>query len=81
MISPAQCRAARELVGWTQEHLAENAGVSLSALRNFEQGKTRPVAQNMNAIVRALSGAGLEFIEEDEKGEGVRFSKPPRERV
>ena len=42
MITPAQCRAARGLLKWTQEELAVRSGVGAPAIINFEGGKTSP---------------------------------------
>ena len=50
--------------------------VSISAIRNFEQGKTTLQTQNMRAVVRAFEEAGVELLPEDEKGEGARFKEP-----
>jgi DNA-binding Xre family transcriptional regulator len=42
MLSSEQCRAARALLDWTQEELAERAGVSRSTVRGFENGQHEP---------------------------------------
>lgn len=73
MITPAQCRAARGLVDWSQERLATEAGVGLSTVRNFEKGRSVPVAQNMAAIVRTLEAVSVEFIPKNGGGPGVRL--------
>jgi hypothetical protein len=52
-----------------------SARVGLSTIRNFESGKTLPVTNNLDAIQRALEAAGVEFIEENGGGPGVRFRK------
>ncbi|MCD1263817.1 transcriptional regulator [Shinella sumterensis] len=70
---PAQCRAARALLEWTQPHLANEAGVSPSTLRDFESGKRKPIANNVNAIRAALEGAGIIFIDQNGNGPGVRL--------
>jgi hypothetical protein len=61
MISASQCRAARALLDWTQDQLAENAQV---AMRN-----------NLVSIASALEAAGIAFIPENGEGVGVRFRK------
>ena len=59
---PAQIRAARALLEWTQPQLAEAAGVSPSTLRDFESGKRIPIANNLSAIRTALETAGIAFL-------------------
>lgn len=68
-----QCRAARNLIGWSQQRLAEESGVSLTAIRNFEGGHTTPIRANMAALRTALEAAGVEFIDRNGGGPGVRF--------
>ena len=38
-LTPAQCRAARALLDWTQDELAERAEVSRGTIRGFESGQ------------------------------------------
>ena len=59
-----QCRAARALLDWTQDQLAEAAGVGVSTVKLFEAGKRQPMRQNLEAMRRALEGAGVQFIGE-----------------
>lgn len=73
ILTPAQCRAARGLVDWSQAQLATASNVGLSTVRNFEAGRSVPVANNLSAIVRALEAAGIEFIPENGGGAGVRW--------
>lgn len=61
MLSPEQCRAARGWLNWTQEDLAEKANVSLSTVRDFEKGKRVPIANNLDAIQRALEDSGIKL--------------------
>jgi transcriptional regulator with XRE-family HTH domain len=75
-MTPALCRAARSLVDWTQERLAEAANVGQSTVRNFEAGRSVPVPNNLAAIHAALEAAGVEFIPENGGGAGVRMKKP-----
>lgn len=61
-MSPEQCRAARAWLGWSQQELSKTAKVGLSTVKDFENGKRAPIANNLGAIQRALEGAGVEFV-------------------
>ena len=61
-ISPAQSRAARGWLGWSQRELAKRAGVSLSTVQDFERGQRTPISNNMAAIRRALETAGVRLV-------------------
>ena len=61
MVSPEQCRAARGWLGWSQRDLAKKANIGLSTLKDFENGHRTPIANNLEAIQRALKGAGIEL--------------------
>ncbi|MFG1206293.1 helix-turn-helix domain-containing protein [Xanthobacter flavus] len=74
-MTPAQCRAARGLVDWSQADLASAANVGLSTLRNFEAGRSVPMANNLTAIRAALEAAGVIFVAENGEGPGVRLKK------
>jgi transcriptional regulator with XRE-family HTH domain len=69
-----QSRAARGLLGWTQQSLADAANVSLATIQFFETNKREPIQNNLTAIRRALEDAGVEFIPaRSGKGVGVRL--------
>jgi transcriptional regulator with XRE-family HTH domain len=76
MISSAQCRAARGLVDWSQLELAEQAGVGVVTIRQLEAGTHEPRRATMEVVRRALEAAGVEFIDENGGGAGVRLNKP-----
>lgn len=76
MVSPRQIRAARALLGWSQQELADKAIVSLNALTRLENGKVDSRISTLQAIEAALIKAGVEFLSAGQKGEGVRLLDP-----
>jgi DNA-binding transcriptional regulator YiaG len=75
-MTPAQCRAARGLLEITQSQLAKAAHLGLSTVVDFEKER-RLVSQGaVEAIRAALERAGIEFIDENGGGEGLRRRKP-----
>jgi hypothetical protein len=77
-ISSAQMRAARAMLRWSALDLARLSKVGVATIRRVEviDGEIPVTAANEAAIRQALEAAGIEFIEEDGTGEGVRFRKP-----
>ncbi|WP_454813803.1 helix-turn-helix domain-containing protein [Labrys neptuniae] len=76
MITPAQIRAARALVGWKQTELAQASGVSEISIKNIERGVTDAKASTLAAIQDAFRAAGVVFLEPGDMrqgGAGVRF--------
>ena len=73
MITPRQIRAARALLGWSQQKLADKAIVSLNAVTRLERGEVDARMSTLTALEKALTKAGVEFIPADLKGEGVRL--------
>jgi transcriptional regulator with XRE-family HTH domain len=78
MLTPAQCRAARSLINWNQQQLADAAKVGVATVRLFEAGKGEPRWSTLTVIGQALEAAGVEFIDENGGGAGVRFRKKSR---
>ena len=77
MITARQIRAARALLGWSQQQLADKAIVSLNAITRLERGDVDPRLSTITAVQKALTKAGIEFIASDQyKGEGVRLASP-----
>jgi len=70
-----QLRAARALLGWSQTELASRAGLSLPTVKRVEGGFGPNVSEEARSkLQRALEAAGLEFLEENGAGMGVRFA-------
>jgi transcriptional regulator with XRE-family HTH domain len=70
MITPSQCRAARGLLNWSQQQLADAAKVGIVTVRQFENEKAVPRSATMQVIENAFADMSVEFIV-DERGEGV----------
>ncbi len=73
MITTAQIRAARGLLRWTQATLAHRAAISTVTLNMIENETVRPRPATLTAIRRALESGGVQLLEEDGAGVGVRF--------
>jgi transcriptional regulator with XRE-family HTH domain len=78
MLTDAQCRAARGLLDWSQLDLAKQAGVGIVTIRQLEAGTHEPRRATLDVVRRALEGAGVEFIDENGGGAGVRLRKPAK---
>jgi transcriptional regulator with XRE-family HTH domain len=78
MITAAQCRAARGLLDWSQLDLAKQAGVGIVTVRQLEASTHEPRRATLDVVRRALEAAGVEFIDENGGGAGVRLRKPSR---
>ena len=74
MINAVQLRAARALLNWIQKDLVSASNVSLPTVQRMETlGPLRCSAGNVDKVVKALEQAGIEFIDENGGGVGVRF--------
>jgi transcriptional regulator with XRE-family HTH domain len=76
-LTSAQLRAARSLIRWSAEDLARETALSVATIRRAElsDGPTSMTAANDLAVRRALELAGVEFIDENGGGPGVRLRK------
>jgi transcriptional regulator with XRE-family HTH domain len=74
-VSPAQCRAARGLLGWSQSDLSEASKTATKTVADFERGARVPYPRTLEDIREALETAGVEFIDENGGGPGVRLQK------
>jgi hypothetical protein len=76
-------RAARALIRWTALDLANASKVGVATIRRAEvvDGEIPVTLANEAAVRRALEAAGIEFIEDNGGGEGVRFRKSKRRKA
>jgi transcriptional regulator with XRE-family HTH domain len=74
--SPAQCRAARNLLNWTQEHLASHSKLTEKTIADFERGATKPHPRTLTRIAQAFEAAGIEFLNGDAPGVRLRDPRP-----
>jgi transcriptional regulator with XRE-family HTH domain len=83
VITSELIRAARALLRWEQRQLAEASSVSLPTVKRLEAkpGILVAHAPTMAALVRALEAAGVEFIDENGGGPGVRLKKRLKKRT
>jgi predicted transcriptional regulator len=74
-VSIRQIKAARSMLGWSQEDLARNADVSIPTIKRLEasDGLLGGREDTTNKIVGAIISAGVEFIDENGGGPGVRI--------
>lgn len=73
----SQIRAARAFLRWRAEDLAKQSAVGVATIRRAElsEGETALTAANEAAIRRALEQGGIEFIEGNGGGPGIRLRK------
>lgn len=69
-LHPAQCRAARGLLNWSQERLASLAGVSRSTIKDFECHRHALHRSTESLLVKALEEGGVQLVSDD-GGQGV----------
>ena len=79
-LTSAQIRAARALIRWTARDLARAAALGVATVRRAEltEKETAMTTANNRAVRRALEAAGVEFIDENGGGPGVRLGKASR---
>ncbi len=74
-VVPAQVRAARASLGWSISNLSEASGVSVRAIKYFENADPEKDLKDLtiSKLVNALEVAGIEFIGTPEDGPGIRL--------
>ena len=82
-LTSAQIRAARSLVRWSADDLALRSSLSVATIRRAElrDEETAMTVANDLAVRRALEDAGVEFIDENGGGPGVRLRKDHRKKM
>ena len=75
MVTPAQCRAARGLLDWSQQELANKARIGVVTVRQLEAGVHEPRRATLDVVRRCFETAGIEFIDENGGGPGARLKK------
>ena len=81
-LKSAQIRAARALLRWSAAELAREAALGLATVKRAElaDGETSMTMANDLAVRRALETAGVEFIDENGGGPGVRLRTRQRKK-
>ena len=69
---------ARAALDWTVRDLAETAGLHRNTINNIEVGRYAGDPKTLELIEKTLRAAGVEFIDENGGGPGVRLRKPPK---
>jgi hypothetical protein len=82
-IFSAQMRAARALLRWSALDLAVASKVGVATIRRVEvvEGEIPVTDANEAALRQALEKAGVEFLDENGSGPGVRLQKGPKEKL
>ena len=80
MLLGEQIRAARQLVRMSQHDLAEGSGVSLETIKRIEaiRGVASANSRTLEAIQNVLEDAGIQFIESNGGGPGIRLRETPK---
>jgi DNA-binding XRE family transcriptional regulator len=81
-VSIRQIKAARALLDWSQEQLALAADVSIPTIKRLEanDGPLGGRGNTVEKILNSMEAAGVEFIDENGGGPGVRLRKPAKEK-
>lgn len=75
VLSPAQCRAARAILGWTQAILAERAGLARKTIADFEMNLRNLQYRTRRDITATFQAAGIEFLWGPQAHDPVRSAK------
>jgi DNA-binding XRE family transcriptional regulator len=79
-VTSAQVRMARAALDWTVRDLAEKTGLHRNTINNIEVGRYLGDPKTLELIEKTFRAAGVEFIDENGAGAGVRLRKPSKQR-
>ena len=74
-VTSAQVRMARAALNWTVRQLADATGLHRNTITNIEVGRYAGDEKSLKVIQTVLSRAGVQFIDEDGGGPGVRLRR------
>ncbi|MGA7676448.1 MAG: helix-turn-helix domain-containing protein [Rhizomicrobium sp.] len=75
VLTSEQCRAARALLGWSQDYLETKSGVAMKTIADFERGAQIPYERTLQELALAFEAGGVELIPENGGGSGVRLKR------
>ena len=78
-MKPVQLKMARAAMGWGVRELAKKAGVTANTVTRIENGADAKQS-TMDRLQHALEAAGIEFIQENGGGPGVRLRRRSQKR-
>jgi len=76
MVNAAQIKAARALLGWSQDELCERADIHRRTLTTLESGKVPTYDVTVNRVIAALQRGGIQFLEHEGGAYGVLIRPP-----
>jgi transcriptional regulator with XRE-family HTH domain len=77
-VTSAQVRMARAALNWTVRDLAQATGLHRNTITNIEVGRYAGDPETLAILAKVLTRAGVEFIDENGGGAGVRLRKPSK---
>jgi transcriptional regulator with XRE-family HTH domain len=80
-VTSAQLRMARAALNWTVRDLAQATGLHRNTITNIEIGRYAGDPKTLDIIETVLRKAGVEFLEENGGGPGVRLKKSHKKRT
>jgi transcriptional regulator with XRE-family HTH domain len=75
-LTPASCRAARALLGWSQADLVREARVSPNTVAKVEAGDSTVTRATLDKLASVLAGHGVELLNGEAPGARLRKAAP-----
>ena len=76
-LCPAQCRAARALLAWSQEDLVRHSKITKKTIADFERGATTTRVQTLDQILAAFEAAGDRISQRKPAGRAAKGQNRP----